>query len=228
MPICVVRRELWRGAVNRGPARRRTGSVATSLICLTVSLVSVAVCSRAEAAWWPLPHAQLHAAPQAPDQSWLNDVPASSRQSKVAVFVFPGDDVYQPVRAAVVGALRHKGLNVTTTLRQVDSPAQYREMSSTLKVAVYVDGEMTGEGARQSAHIRIRSGVTGQHVALANFSGPTPKIVGAITRTLWSRVGSATARACAGTAHSHRREREPLRIEAGTPLDDASLASPGT
>jgi len=208
--------------------RRLRGIISTAVLCLIASLLS-AVSSPAQAAWWPLPHAK-RPVPQAPDQSWLNDVPErpGSHQSKIAVFVFPGDDVYQPVRAAVVHALRRKGLNVTTTLRQVDSPAQYREMSSTLKVAAYVDGEVLGEGARQSAHIRIRSGVTGQHVAVANFSGPTAKIVGAITRTLWARVGAATARACAGTAHSHRREREPLRIEAGSPLDDASIASPGT
>ena len=228
MSICVVRRSLWLGESNRRPARPWTGIIAKSLAFLIVGLVGAAS-SPAQAAWWPLPHAKP-AASQAPDQSWLNDVPErpGSRQSKVAVFVFPGDDVYQPIRAAVVGALRHKGLNVTTTLRQVDSPAQYREMSSTLKVGVYVDGEVTGEGARQSAHIRVRSGVTGQHVAVANFTGPTTKIVGAITRTLWARVGAATAHACAGTAHSHRREREPLRLEAGSPLDDASMANRGT
>lgn len=217
--------------MNYRRARRLNGIVPSPLIYLIVLISGLlgAVSSPAQAAWWPLPHARP-AAPQPPDQSWLNDIPErpGSHLSKVAVFVFPGDDVYQPVRAAVVRALRRKGLNVTTTLRQVDSPTQYREMSSTLKVAAYVDGEVTGEGARQSAHIRVRSGVTGQHVAVANFTGPTAKIVGAITRTLWARVGSATARACAGTAHSHRREREPLRIEAGSPLDDASIASPGT
>lgn len=196
---------------------------------LIAALVSVVAAPAAHAAWWPFAHLKPPA-PQPPDQSWLNDVPerAGARQSKVAVFVFTGDDVYQPVRAAVVRTLRHKGLNVTTNLKPVDSPAQYREMSSTLKVAVYVDGDMTGEGAHQNAHIRIRSGVTGQHVAVANFSGPTPKIVGAINKGLWNRVGPATMRACTGAAHSHRHEREPLRIEAGSPLDDGVMANRGT
>jgi len=230
MPIRVVERRAPRtGVMNQGPVRLRAGLVARSITWLVIGLVWSVAAPAAHAAWWPFQHIKPPA-PQPPDQSWLNDAPErpGTKQSKVAVFVFPGDDVYQPVRAAVVRTLRHKGLNVTTTLKPVDSPAQYREMSSTLKVAVYVDGDMTGEGARQNAHIRIRSGVTGQHVAVANFSGPTAKIVGAINKGLWNRVGPATVRACTGAAHSHRREREPLRIEAGSPLDDASIASPGT
>jgi len=213
------------GKVNRGPARRLIGPV-TGLI---LGLVWTAV-PRSAQAWWPAPYPQFRVAVQPPDQSWLNDVPErpGSRQAKVAVFVFQGDDVHQPMRAAVVRTLRRKGLNVTTMLKPVDSPTQFREMSSTLKVAAYVDADVTGEGAAQSAHIRVRSGVTGQHVAVANYAGPTAKIVGAINKTLWNKVGPATMHACSGAAHSHRREREPLRIEAGTPLDDASLSTPGT
>src|SRR6185369_6437354 len=86
--------------------------------------------------------------PAPPDQSWLADPPekpGGAGRAKIAVFVFQGDDVYEPVRAAVVRTLRRRGLNVTATLRPLDSPAQYREMSSTLNVAVYVEGELKGE-----------------------------------------------------------------------------------
>src|SRR5258708_1183944 len=79
-----------------------------------------------------------------PDQSWLKDVPerpGAHARGKVAVFAFNGDDVYQPVRAAVVRVLRRRGLYVTTTLRPVDSAAEYREMSVTVNLAVYVAGE---------------------------------------------------------------------------------------
>jgi len=225
MPTCVA----WRAPIIAGD--RRVRRPWTRLIVGLVAGVAVAAASSsAHAAWWPFSYVAPRPARQPPDQSWLNDVPARSgaAKPKVAVFVLQGDDVYQPVRAAVVQALRRKGLDVTATLRPVDSPAQFREMSSTLKVAAYVDGEVTGEGARHSARIRIRSGATGQNVAVANFSGSTPKIVGAINRGLWNKVGPATMRACSATAHSHRREREPLRIEAGTALDDASSATPGT
>jgi len=195
---------------------------------LLLGLLTIFSSFPAAAAWGPLYLEHSVASP--PSQDWLKDVPErpGASKRKVAVFVIQGDDVYQPVRAAVVRALRRQGLNVTATLQPVDSPAQYREMSSTLKVGAYVDGDVTGEGPRQSVHIRVRSGVTGQNVAAVNFSGPTSKIVGAITRTLWTRVGPATVRACSGAARSHRHEREPLRIEAGTPLDDDSIGVRGT
>jgi hypothetical protein len=202
-------------------------------MALLVGVISGAASSRAEAAWGP-PYlgSRFVVRPQLPpDQTWLKDVPerpGAAPKRKVAVFVFKGDDVYEPVRAAVVRVLRRRGLNVTATLEPVDSAAQFREMSSALNVAVYVDGELTGEGARQCAHIRLRSGVTGQHIAAANFSGPTPKIVGDVVRTLWTRVGPATMRACSSAAHTHRHERAPLRIEAGTPLEDTPPVPQGT
>jgi len=153
--------------------------------------------------------------------------PGVRSKGKVAVFVFKGDDVYQPVRAAVVRALRGKGLNVTATLRPVDSAAQYREMSYTLNLSAYVEGELTGEGARQIAHVRVRSGVTGQVISSAKFSGLTHKIVGDVARGLWSQVGGSMMRACSSASRPRRREREPLHIEAGTPLEKAPIASQG-
>ena len=167
---------------------------------------------------------------QPPDQSWLQDVPerpGARSKGKVAVFVFDGDDVYQPIRAEVVRLLRRKGFNVTANLRPVDSAVQYREMSNALHLAAYVEGEVTGEGARQSARIRLRSGLSGQRVAAATFSGPTPKLVGAIDRGLWPRLGPAVAHACAGASHTRHNEREILRIDAGDAGDSIPVASRG-
>ena len=140
-------------------------------------------------------------------------------QGKVAVFVFKGDDFFEPVRAAVVRTLRKQQLNVTAELRPADSPAQYREMSYSSKLAVFVDGEVSGQGARQTVIIRLRSGVTGQYFAAAKFSGSTSELVGHIGSALWGRVGSAILRTCASAAKPRRRESEPLYIEAGSPLD---------
>jgi hypothetical protein len=159
----------------------------------------------------------------APDQSWLQDVPerrGAHARGKVAVFVIQGDDVYQPVRAAVVKLLRRRGLNVTASLRPVDTASQYRELSQSLNLAVYVDGEVTGEGAHQSAVIRLRSGMSGQHIASARFSGPTKKIVSDMNSKLWTRIGPTVTRACTGAKHPRQLEREPMRIEAGSPDDD--------
>jgi hypothetical protein len=162
------------------------------------------------------------------EQAWLRDIPerpGARSRGKVAVFVFKGDDVYQPVRAAVVQMLRRRGFNVTVTLRPVDSATEFREMSQVANLAVYVQGEMSGEGARQSAHIHVYSGVTGHRIASARFSGPTAKIVGDLGHTFWTRVGPAILRTCSSVARPRRLEREPLRIEAGEPLENTPPAS---
>jgi hypothetical protein len=183
----------------------------------------------AEAIWgmlYPLPPRVVRPTP--PDQSWLMDIPerpGARSKGKVAVFVFKGDDVYQPVRAAVVQVLRRRGLNVTTTLRPIDSAAEFRDVSYTLNLAVYVEGEMSGAGARQSALIRLYSGVTGHRIASARFSGLTEKIVGDVGHTLWTRVGPVVMRACSSASRPRRREREPLHIEAGTPLETTPVTS---
>jgi hypothetical protein len=225
--MCRQSTPLW------APARLSPGTKVWGVAVLVGVLLGSAS-GRADAAW-AMPHrrATWGARPATPpDQSWLNDVPqkpGAHSRGKVAVFVFKGDDVYEPVRAEVVRVLRRRGLNVTAALRPVDSAAQYREMSYALKLAVFVEGEMTGEGPRQSALIRLRSGVTGQPIASAKFSGPTPKIVGAVEHSLWSRLGAATMRACSSASRPRRREREPIHIEAGTPMDNStSMASEGT
>jgi hypothetical protein len=175
----------------------------------------------AHAAWGvPCLLPQIPSAP--PDESWLKDVPVqpgASARVQVAVFAFKGDDVFEPVRAAVVRTLRKQRLNVTAALRPADSPAQYREMSCSSSLAVFIDGEVSGEGARQTALIRLRSGLTGQYFTSAKFSGSTQAIVGAIRVALWGRVGSAIMRTCSSAARPRRHESTPMYIEAGSPLD---------
>lgn len=212
---------------KEGPAGRRILSrVKVGGLAAVIGTVLVSWPIAAHA--WGRARAQPRVAPQPPDQSWLQDVPEKSgvrSRGKVAVFVFRGDDVYQPVRAAVVRTLRKRGLNVTANLRPVDSAAQYREMSQALQLAVFIDGDLKGDGARQSAHIRLRSGISGQNIATATFSGPTQKIVGEVNRKLWNRVGSAITRSCATASKQRRLERAPLRIEAGSPEDDAPITA---
>jgi hypothetical protein len=147
------------------------------------------------------------------------DKPGASTRGKVAVFTMKGDDVFEPIRAAVVRTLRKERLNVTASLRPADSPAQYREMSYSSSLAVFIDGEVTGEGAHQTAVIRLRSGVTGQYFTSAKFTGSTQSIVGAIGGALWGRIGSAVVRTCSSAAKPRRRESAPMYIEAGSPLD---------
>jgi hypothetical protein len=198
------------------------------VIATLVLLLPTAV----EAAWVVpnLPRPPIvHRAPP-PDQSWredLPDKPGARAKSKVAVFPFRGDDGYEPLRAAVVRLLRRRGLAVTANLRPVDTAEQFREMSYTLNLAAYVEGELSGDGRRQRARIRLRSGVTGQSIASASFSGPAPKIVADLDRNLWQRLGPSVSRACAHAARPRRRERAPLLIDAGTPLDSRPMPISG-
>jgi hypothetical protein len=198
-------------------------------VAVLVGVILGSVPAPAEGAWGMLyPRPPRVVRPTPPDQTWLMDIPERPgvrSKGKVAVLVFKGDDIYQPVRAAVVRVLRRRGLNVTATLRPVDSVAQYREMSYALNLAVYVKGEMRGEGPRQSALIHLYSGVTGQRIASAKFSGLTRKIVGDVRRSLWTRTGATIMRACSSASRPRWREREPLRIEAGTPEDTTPVAS---
>lgn len=191
---------------------RRARGLAVAVLLVVTSAAPVA-----EAVWGRFP---LRAPPpRPPDQSWLVDPPEKPSRGKVAVFVFRGDDVYQPVRAAVVRVLRRRGLNVTVTLKPADSAVEYREMSTALSLAVYVEGEMKGEGARQSAVVRLVSGLSGRRISSMRFSGPTPEIVDAIGRTFWTRMGPTVQRACTSVSRPRRQEREPLHIEAGSPED---------
>ena len=181
-----------------------------------------AMAAPAEAAWGvPSLLPQTHSGPT--DQSWLKDVPeqpGERARGKVAVFTFNGDDALEPVRAAVVRTLRKQRLSVTATLRPADSPAQYRAMSCFSDLAVYIDGEISGDGDRRTAVIRLRSGVTGQYFTSAKFSGSMQAIIGAIGAALWNRVGSAIMRTCSSASRPRRQESAPTYIEAGSPLDE--------
>ena len=212
-------------ATSRHP-RGPTGPIDWIIFTLAAALLG-ARAAPAEAAWGvPCMVPQVHSAP--PDQSWLKDVPEKPgvpARGKVAVFVFKGDDFFEPVRAAVVRTLRRQRLNVTAELRPADKPAHYRDMSYASNLAVFIDGEVSGEGARKTVLIRLRSGVTGQYFASAKFSGATPELVGNIDSALWPRVGPAIHRACTSAAKPRKREFEPMYIEAGTPLDSKPAGS---
>lgn len=182
-----------------------------------------AIARPAQAAWVvPFLKPAPIAKPVLPDQTWMDDVPEKAgahAKGKVAVFAFKGDDVYEPVRAAVVKMLRAKGLNVTASLRPVDSAAQFREMSYTLNLGAFVEGEITGEGPHQTAVIHLRSGMSGKRIASTKLQGPTPQIIGTVGHKVWPALGGAMMHSCSSAAHPRQREREPLRIEAGTTLD---------
>jgi hypothetical protein len=140
-------------------------------------------------------------------------------QGKVVVFTFAGEGGHR-VQQQVVSSLRAKGLKVITNLRPVDSAEQYREMAVTLNLVAYVDGEYVGEGDQASATVYVRSGVTGLRAASTTFAGERRTLVADVGKGLWDRISPDLSRLCADAAKPRKAERAPLRIEAGTPLEN--------
>jgi hypothetical protein len=142
---------------------------------------------------------------------------------KVAMFAFTGDDA-EPIRRQVTHLLKSKGMKIMTSLRQVDSAEQYREMSVTLNLVAYIDGEVTIDGNDGSATIYVRNGATGMRTASATVAADRHQLAASLSKDLWERLGPALSQACADAAKPHKGGREPMRINAGTSLTAADTA----
>jgi hypothetical protein len=151
--------------------------------------------------------------------------PLPPPRGKVAVLAFEGDGA-NPLRARVVRLLRAKGLKVITTLRPVDTPEQYREMADTLVLVAFLDGEASEDGDQASVTVHVRSGVSGLRIASATLAGERRKLPATIDKELWAQLAPPLSRVCTDAAKPHKREREPMRIEAGTPLDNTPADPP--
>jgi hypothetical protein len=145
-----------------------------------------------------------------------SDGPTAS--GKVAVFAFTGDGAAR-VQQIVVSTLRARGLQVTTSLRPVDSAQQYREMAATLRLAAYIDGSVGGKGSQGQATVHLRSGATGRRIASIRFSAERSALAADVGNGLWPRTGAQLARLCADAVKPRKGGRGALRINAGTPIE---------
>jgi len=145
--------------------------------------------------------------------------PLPAPQGKLAVFTFEGEGGHR-VQQQVVSSLRAKGLKVVTNLRPLDSAEQYREMAATLNLVAYVDGEFVGDGDQASATVYVRSGVTGLRSTSTTFAGERRTLPAEVGKGLWDRISVDLSRLCVDAAKPRKLERAPLRIEAGTPLEN--------
>jgi len=137
---------------------------------------------------------------------------------KVAVFGFTGEGAGR-VQQAVVSSLRTRGLQVTTSLRPVDSAQQYREMAATLRLAAYIDGTVGGDASQSHATVLVGSGTTGRRIASVRFSGERGGLAADVGNGLWPRTGHQLARLCAEAAKPRKGGRKAMRINAGTPIE---------
>jgi hypothetical protein len=148
------------------------------------------------------------------------DDPAPVPGSKLAVFPFTGDGG-EAVQRQVLHVLRSKGMKPNTSLRPMfDTAEQYRETATTLGLVAYVDGEAAADGSEASATIHLRSGTTGLRLWSATFTGERRQLPNDVGKRLWDAWSAALGKACADAAKPRKADREPMRINAGTPLTD--------
>jgi hypothetical protein len=189
--------------------------------CWGLTLLSLVATSPASGATkHAAAHAKTKAKPLPKCVAAPKEEPIAVAGAKVAMFAFTGDDA-EPIRRQVQHVLRAKGIKINANLRAVDSAEQYREMATTLNLIAYIDGEVDVDGTEGSATIFVRSGATGLRIASATFSGERHVLATNLGKDLWTEIGPALGRAFADAAKPRHLEREPMRINAGTPLTDA-------
>ena len=218
-----------------------------SSLSLVLTAVVVSVVPRSGAAapakpslssWTKAKHAKVltpDTAPAAPPPASAPPAAAASGGSRgkgksdgptvsgrVAVFGFKGEGAAR-VQQVVVSTLRTRGLQVTTSLRPVDSPEQFREMAATLRLAAYIDGTVGGDGSRGQATVLVRSGITGRRVASVRFSGERSALPSDVGNGLWPRTGGQLTRLCAEAAKPRKGGRGAMRINAGSPVETTDV-----
>jgi len=187
---------------------------------LRVSLAAGALAGLAVVAIAPPAHARHGAKAKA---SHAHKAPRSkntpNQDGKVAVFPVRYEDD-NGFSAQIERLLRAHGLNVATDVRRVDTAEQFRELSTALGFAAYVDGEFNERPNRSQLTIVVRNGYTGKKVAVTTFRETNLHLRAEVEDKLWTKIGPAIARACNDAAKPRKRDRDPLLINAGTPLAD--------
>jgi hypothetical protein len=140
-------------------------------------------------------------------------------EGKVAVFPVRYEDD-NGFSAQIERLLRGHGLQVATDVHRVDTAEQFRELSTALGFAAYVDGEFNETPTKSRLTIVVRNGYTGKKVAVTTFRETKLHMRAEVEESLWAKIGPAIARACVDASKPRKRDREPLMIEAGTPLAD--------
>jgi hypothetical protein len=145
--------------------------------------------------------------------------------SKIALLDFRGDSTEQ-IRAQVLKVLKTKVREVASNLRPPDTAEQYRDMGAALDLALYVHGQIKDTGKDQSVlTIDLRSGVNGRKLTSVKFTGSRRKLYADAEDELWKRIEKPFGRACLEATRAVRHHSAPMRIEAGTPIEDSSAHS---
>ena len=131
------------------------------------------------------------------------------------------DDDDHSFTSQVERLLRAHGVDVATDVRGVDTPEQFRELATHLGIAAFVDGNLKErEGdAISKVTVQVRSGYTGRRLTLVTFRETKIHLRAEMEDKLWTKVGPSIARACVDAAKPRKRDRDPMMIQAGVPLN---------
>jgi hypothetical protein len=99
-------------------------------------------------------------------------------------------------------------------------------MADTLNLAAFVDGETSEDGDQASVTVHLRSGISGLRIASATLAGARRTLPSDVDKSLWPQLGPPLVKVCVEAAKPRKREREPMRIEAGTPLENPPPDAP--
>jgi hypothetical protein len=193
-------------------ARRPGAPIAAAFLAALVAAAPATAAARASAHSSKTKSA-AHAHKKAPTSKIVPD-----QEGKIVVFPIKDDDDHA-IAAQIERLLRTKGLEVVTGVRRVDTAEQYREMAGALGLVAYVDGNLKEGESSSRVTLQVRSGYSGQRVALTTFKETKLHLRAEIEDKLWTKVGPAIARACTDAAKPRKQGRGPLLIEAGTPLE---------
>lgn len=145
--------------------------------------------------------------------------------SKIALLDFHGDGTEQ-IRAQVLKVLKTKVREVASNLRPPDTAEQYRDMGAALNLALYVHGQIKDTSKDQAVlTIDLRSGVNGRKLTSVKFTGNRRKLYADAEDELWKRIEKPFGRACLEATRAVRHHNAPMRIEAGTPIEDGAAHS---
>jgi len=131
------------------------------------------------------------------------------------------DDDDHSFTTQVERLLRARGVEVATDVRGVDTPEQFRELATHLGIAAFVEGNLKErEGAAISkVTIQVRSGYTGRKLTAVTFRETKLHLRAEVEDKLWPKIAPAITRACVDANKPRKRDRAPMMIEAGIPLN---------
>jgi hypothetical protein len=145
---------------------------------------------------------------------------AATPEGKVVLLPLRDDDD-RSFTSQVERLLRARGVEVVTDVRGVDTPEQFRELATHLNIAAFVEGNFKERDGAPVAKVtvQVRSGWTGRKVTTATFRETKLHLRAEMEDKLWKKIGPAIARACVDANKPRKKDRAPMMIQAGIPLN---------